>query len=394
MRTHHFGFTAAVVLAAVLSLGAAPLCAEAYEGISVSTAYPSLNVSEKQNGDMIVYNLSVKNYNMAPGRVDLSVSGLPDGWQYQFVGGGGLVSAVFAEPDSPVSVQLWVIPSDAVAAGTYDFTVNAKSREGDASYSLPLTVMMGQKLPERLSVESENEGVEGTPGSDLSFQFTIHNNSAAESLIDLASQAPDGFSVKFTEQYGSKTINNVSIGAGGSSTITATVTPPQGVSEGTYPVTVIAKAGSVSAAAQQTLTIKGQPQLSLTGEDGILSFSATAGKPKNVKLEVANNGTADAADVELSASTPSGWSATFTPEKIDKVAAGETQEVTMEVKPSSQAITGDYQMTVRASSETSSISQVFRTTIKTGTMLGLVSLLVIALAVLILIFTMKKYGRR
>lgn len=393
MRTHRFGFTAALMLAVVISLFAAPLFA-AYEGISVSTSYPSLNVSEQQNGDMIVYDLTVKNYNMAPGRVDLSVSGLPDGWQYQFVGGGGLVSAVFAEPDSPVSVKLWVIPTDNVQAGTYDFTVNAKSREGDATYALPLTVMMGQKLPERLAVQSDNEGVEGTPGSDLSFQFTIHNNSAAESLIDLASEAPSGFSVKFTEQYGTKTINNVTIGAGGSSTIKATVTPPQGVSEGTYPVTVIAKAGSVSASASQTLTIKGQPQLSLTGENGILSFTANAGKAKNVKLEVTNDGTADAKDVKLSATTPSGWSATFTPETLDTVAAGATEEVTMEVKPSSQAITGDYQMTVRASSSTSTISQIFRTTIKTGSMLGVVSLLVIAIAVLILVVTMKKFGRR
>ncbi len=393
MRTHRFGFTASLVLAAVLSLFAAPLFA-AYEGISVSTSYPSLNVSEQQSGDIIVYDLSVKNYNMAPGRVDLSVSGLPDGWQYQFVGGGGLVSAVFAEPDNPVSVKLWIIPNDHVAAGSYDFTVNAASREGGAAYSLPLTVTMGQKLPERLAIESGNEGVEGTPGSDLSFQFTIRNNSAAESLIDLASQTPSGFSVKFTEQYGSKTINNVTISAGGSSTIKATVTPPQGVSEGTYPVTVIAKAGGVSASANQSLTIKGQPQLSLTGENGILSFTANAGKAKEVKLEVTNNGTADAKDVRLSASTPSGWSATFTPEKIDTVAAGKTEEVTMEVKPSSQAITGDYQMTVKANGSTNSISQVFRTTIKTGSMLGVVSLLVIAIAVLILVFTMKKFGRR
>lgn len=393
MRTHRFGFTASLILAAVLSCFTAPLFA-AYEGISVSTSYPSLNVSEQQNGDMIVYDLSVKNYNMAPGRVDLSVEGLPDGWQYQFVGGGGLVSAVFAEPDNPVSVKLWVIPTDHAQAGSYDFSVSAKSREGDASYRLPLTVTMGQKLPERLAIESENDGIEGTPGSDLSFQFTIHNNSAAESLIDLASQAPEGFSVKFSEQYGSKTINNVTISAGGSSTIKATVTPPQGVSEGSYPVTVIAKAGGVSASSEQDLTIKGQPRLSLTGENGILSFTATAGGTKEVKLEVVNNGTAPAKDVKLSATTPSGWSATFTPERIDVVESGKTQEVTMTVKPSGQAITGDYQMTIKANSPTTSISQIFRTTIKTGSMLGALSLLVIAIAVLILVFTMKKFGRR
>lgn len=391
MRTRFARFAA--LLVAALGLVTAPLFA-AYEGIAVSTSYPSLNISEQQSGDMIVYDLQVKDYDVAPGRVDLSVNGLPEGWQYQFVGGGGLVSAVFAQPDSPVSVKLWVIPAEGVKAGSYDFSVVADSREAQSSYELPLTVTMGQKLPERLSVESEGESVEGTPGSDLSFQFTIHNNSAAESLIDLASQAPDGFSVKFSEQYGSKTVNNVSIGAGGSSTLKATVTPPQGVSEGSYPVSVIAKAGGVSASASQELVIKGQPKLSLTAEGDLLSFSANSGKAKTIKLELQNSGTADAKDVKFSANTPSGWSATFAPEKVDSVAAGKTEEVQMTVTPSSQAITGDYQMTVRAQSSTSTISQIFRVTIKTGTLLGLVSILVIAIAVLILVLTMKKFGRR
>lgn len=380
-------------LVGLLMLLAVPLFA-AYEGISVSTSYPSLNVSSQQNGQIIVYDLAVKDYNMAPGRVDLSIEGLPEGWQYQFVGGGGLVSAVFAEPDDPVTVKLWVIPNDGVEAGTYDFSVVAKSREGDASYELPLTVTLGQKLPERLAMDSEDDDIEGTPGSDLSFQFTIHNNSAAESLIDLASEAPSGFAVKFTEQYGSKTINNVTIAAGGTSTVKATVTPPQGVSEGTYPVTVFAKAGGVSASVKQNLTIKGQSSLSLTAEGDLLSFSAHAGKEKTVKIEVTNNGTADAKDVKLTANTPTGWSATFSTPTIDTVAAGKTEEVTMTVKPSSQAITGDYQMSVRAQSGSSTINSAFRVTITTGSMLAVISLLVIALAVLILVFTMKKFGRR
>ncbi|MDD4083833.1 MAG: alpha-galactosidase, partial [Sphaerochaetaceae bacterium] len=62
----------------------APLMAS-YEGLSISTPYPSLNI-ENSDSNMIIFNLKVKNYNMTPERVDLSVANLPKGWEYQFIG--------------------------------------------------------------------------------------------------------------------------------------------------------------------------------------------------------------------------------------------------------------------------------------------------------------------
>ncbi|MCH3917939.1 MAG: NEW3 domain-containing protein [Spirochaetia bacterium] len=377
-----------VAVVGMILLCVAPLLAS-YEGLSVSTSYPALNVSDS---DMIVFDLKVNNYDMAPGRVDLSVSGLPKGWDYQFVGGGGQVSAVFAAPNNPVDVQLWVIPNDGVKAGSYDFNVTANGK--DATYSLPLTVLLGQKLPERLSLTTELKTINGAPDSDFTFQVTLHNNSAAETLINLNATVPDGFKAAFYEQYGSKEMSTVSIAAGATKTMKVTVTPPQGVSEGSYPVTVIAKAATTSAAVPVTLQVKGQPKLALSGENGILSFSAVAGKEKVFTLELKNSGTADAKDVSLTASSPSNWNVTFTPSKLDSVAAGATTKVKMTVNPSSQAITGDYGLTANASTSSSRVSQQFRVTIKTSSLWGLVAILIIAGAVIILLLAVKKFGRR
>lgn len=384
----NYGKKTVFAVIAMLLICLAPVLAD-YQGLSVSTSYPALNVSDS---DMITFDLTVNNYNMAPGRVDLSVEGLPADWDYQFVGGGGQVSAVFAAPNSPVKVQLWVIPKDGVKAGNYNFNVIAQG--SDSTYKLPLTVALGQKLPERLAISTDLATISGTPKSSFSFNVTVDNHSAAETLVNLDSTVPDGFKAEFAEQYGSKTINSVSIGAGVSKTVKVTVTPPQGVTEGTYPVTVIAKASTTSAAIPVKLDIKGQSNLSLTGENGILSFSAVAGKEKAVTLELKNNGTADASDVSLSASTPSNWTASFSPKKVDTIAAGATEKVTMTVTPSSQAITGDYGLTVRANTKSSNISQQFRTTIKTSSLWGLVAILIIAGGVIILLLAVKKFGRR
>jgi uncharacterized membrane protein len=379
-----------LMLLATILLGLTPLMA-AYEGLSVATSYPSLNV---RNTEMIVFDLTVQNYDMAPQRVDLAVEGLPDGWEYQFVGGGGLVNAVFASPDRSATVKLWVIPSKTTEAASYDFSVVADGEDG-ATFSLPLTVTMGQELPQRLALETELPTIGGNPDSDFTFEVTLHNNSAAETLVDLDSDLPDGFSAKFAEQYGTKSENTFSIAAGASKTLKVTVTPPQGLSEGTYPVTVIAKAASTSASVTVNLKVQGQAKLSLAGEGGLLSGTAVAGKEQTVSLELKNTGTADAEDIKLSAYSPTNWNVTFSPEKIDVVPAGETETVKATIKPSSQAITGDYSLTLNANSDNSgSVSTQYRVTVKTSSLWGIVSILIIAAAAVILVFAIKKFGRR
>jgi len=370
----------------------APLMAS-YEGLSISTPYPSLNI-ENSDSNMIIFNLKVKNYDMTPERVNLSVANLPKGWEYQFIGGGGLVNAVFAEPEASSEVQLWIIPDSEVQAGSYDFSVLAKG-EQSSSYNLPLTVFLGQKLPERLQLKSELPSVEGTPDSTFSFSVNLQNNSAAETSINLNSEVPTGFSATFTQSYSTDKLSNITLDAGESKKLTVKVTPPQGVSEGTYPVKVIAATSTTSAQTEVTLNVKGQSNLTLSGDQGLLSFSAVAGKEKIVILILKNTGSADAKNIQLSASSPSNWKAEFTPKAVEEIAPGETATVKMTVTPSSQAITGDYGLKVSAQSKTSgNISQQFRVTIKTSSLWGIVAILIIALGVVILLLVMKKYGRR
>lgn len=365
--------------------------ASSYEGLSVSTEYPSLNVDDSS---MIIFDLSIKNYQITPSRVDLSVVNLPKGWDSQFVGGGGKINAVFSDQDKPVSAQLWLIPPKDVKSGQYDLSVRATTAEG-YSYSLPLTVFLGQKIPQRLAISSELDQLEGNPGNDFSFNVTIKNNSAAPTFMDLTSQVPSGFKTTFKEQYGSKEINTLSIDAGKSSTVKVTVTPPQGVDEGDYPVSVVAKAATTSATTNVNLKIKGQDNLSLSGTDGLLSFSAVAGKEKTFTLELKNTGTAESKEIKLTSSSPSNWKVTFIPEKVDSIAAGKTAEVKMTVTPASEAITGDYQMQATANSSTSARSSAqFRVTVKTASTWGVISIIIIAGAVIILLLATRKFGRR
>jgi len=361
----------------------------AYEGLSVATPYPSVTTGETE---LVIFDLTVKNYDLPPQRIDLSVSGIPDGWDYEFVGGGGLVDAVFVEPESNTKVQLWVAFNGGTASGRHEFSVEAKG--SGHSFSLPLSLRLQQDLPQRLELDPELPFIKGTPDTDFTFNVALRNQSAREVLVDLDAQAPEGFSVQFSQQYGGKALSTVPLASGADESIKVTVKPRRDTPEGTYPVTVVAKSEAAQAIANLTMEIEGTPTLKVSGEGGLLSGTAVAGKEKTLAVEVSNTGTADVTDISLSAYKPSGWQVIFTPDTLENLPAGETREIQAVIQPSSNAITGDYSITVRANAKETSASEQFRITVKTSTLWGIVAILIIAAAGVVLVLAVRKFGRR
>jgi uncharacterized membrane protein len=371
----------------LLLTAAAPLMA--YRGLSVSTSFPSIYAGET---DIITFDLKVRNYELSPQRVDLSVTKIPENWEHVFVGGGGIVEAVFAEPDETARVQLWVEPPKDLPAGTYEVVVKAQGSE--ASYSLPLTITTGGNVPQRLSMDTELPSVRGTPDSDFTYRVKLQNNSARDVMVNLDARAPEGFQVIFKEQYGSKELSTIPIDAGKDKDFSVEISPPQGVSEGLYEVEILAKSEGANAATTLTMDIKGQPRLSITGPDGLLSGSAVAGREKVFPLTVENDGSAPARDIKMSDSAPRNWKVEFDPESIDEIAANSSQEVKAKITPSSEAITGDYNVTIRANSDLGNTSEKFRITVRTSTFWGIIAVLIIAAALVVLVMAVKRFGRR
>ncbi|WP_020612879.1 COG1470 family protein [Sediminispirochaeta bajacaliforniensis] len=371
----------------ILGIGVMPVAA--YEGLSVSTAFPSIHISDT---GMITFDLKVHNYGLSPQRVNLSVTRMPKGWDHLFVGGGGIVDAVFTEPDQSTQVQLWVTPPADVAAGNYDIVVRAQGRDG--SFSLPLTIRTGGVLPERLSLDADLPSVKGTPKAEFSYEVELKNNSAGQVLVNLDAAAPKGFQVVFTENYGDKELSTIPIEGGKSKKIKVKVKPPQGVAEGSYEINVVAKSQSAEAETTLSMEIKGQPELNIAGPEGRLSGSAVAGRDTVFDLTLKNSGSAAAKNIKLSGSGPRSWNVKFSPETVDEVAAGESVNVKATVRPSSEAISGDYNVSLRGSSDVGSFSETFRITVRTSTLWGIVAILIIAAAAVVLVTAVRKFGRR
>lgn len=360
------------------------------KGLWLTTDYPSVTA---RAGDSTTMKLKLQNFGLAPERVALSVDGLPSGWHAMLLGGGAPVTAAMPATDDNVPLQLRLdIPA---GASTATQTVTVRAKAADASAALPIDVTIGQLLPAKLVLKPKNPSLIGTAKTSFEFQFNVANQSDRDLIVKFAADAPKGFQTTFMEAYGTQEIASIPIEAGKDKDLKVKVQPPAEIPAGSYPVSVQVSAEDATADTSMTMDITGQSQLKLTGQDGRLSTNAVAGTATPIALTLSNDGSAVAQDIALSSSPPSDWKVTFQPDKVAQLEPGQKIDVQAQLTPSTKAVAGDYMTTFRANgSGSNSSSADIRVTVSTSTMWGIVGVGIIAIALLIAVGAVARFGRR
>jgi uncharacterized membrane protein len=359
-------------------------------GIYLTTQYPALTV---RAGETATIDLALRNFHLPPQQVTLSMPQVAAGWKATILGGGQPVGGAIVGPDSEDALQLRLEPPPGGGPGDYHFLVAARGEAGELK--LPITLTIGQELPAKLKLSTNFPALRGTAATSFKFTVKVANDSGRDATINLTADAPKSFQVTFTEAYGSQQITSIPIEAGKSKDIDASVALPRDAPAGDYKLVLHAKSEAASADLPLTITVFGQPRLSLSGEGGRLSGEAYAGKPSPLAVVIRNDGSEAAQDVELTATAPDGWKTSFDPKELRELGAGKSQSVQVTFTPSERAIAGDYQTTIRASAAGGqSQSADFRITVLTSTLWGMVGIGVIAVALLVVVFAVARYGRR
>jgi uncharacterized membrane protein len=360
------------------------------KGLFLLTDYPAITV---RPGTTTTVNLRLRNYAMDPERFALTVSGVPSGWTATLLGGGQPIAAAMVATNDSTSLQLRLdVPENAATGTTQNLTINAK---GDKSQTaLPIAVSLAKDLPAKLTIKAQLPSLRGTSKSSFEFQLDVKNDSGRNLVVSLGAQAPRNFETSFTEQYGSQELSSLPIDAGQSKTVKLKVRPPNTIGANRYPVSVKATAEDTSAETTVGLEITGQPQLNIAGREGLVSARAEAGVEATVPVVITNIGTAPADEIELNGNAPSGWKIEFDPKTVDHIDTGKNKEVQAHITPPAKAIAGDYVTTIRASSRGDSASSDFRVAVTTSTMWGIVGVGIIAVALLILVGAVARFGRR
>lgn len=358
-------------------------------GFWLTTPHPAFSLGA---GETATLTLELTNTNLPPQRADLSVSGLPEGWSHALQGGGRDIGAVMVRTDRTQSVDLAVTAPEDAERRTYDFEVTAETAE--QTTSLPMSVTVADVQSGGVTLEPELPGLRGSVDSTFSYSIDINNNSTTEGLFNLSAEVPEGFRTTFKRGYGDEEITGVPVAAGESETITLEVEPGSSVEAGEYPIGFEVRSGDLAASTELSATVTGQPSLRLVGPQQRLSGTATAGASKSFPFTLQNTGTEAAEQVSLNGRAPQGWTVDFEPAEIAAIPAGGSVDVSVSITPAQQAVTGDYMTTLTANASGASESAEFRVTVETSTMWGLVGLIVIAVAVIVLVLAVLRYGRR
>ncbi|CAN0334261.1 unnamed protein product, partial [Phaeothamnion confervicola] len=337
-------------------------------------------------------NVNIVNYNLAPQRADVSLQGVPAGWTGELRGGGKPVGAAFVEHNAKANLELRIrVPQDAKPG---DYTIIVKASAPERALELPVRINVQPAAAAKLTAEPKLPVLRGTPKSSFDFKVTVKNESADDVLANITHNAPRGFQVTFKEGYGTQELTSLPLKAGDSKELSVDIKPSVSSNAGKFPVDIEIGNEKARATTQLTLDISGQPSVSLAGESERLSGEVYAGRERRFNFILRNTGTADARNIELSSTPPSGWKVNFEPKSIAAIVPNGEQKFEAVIIPSEKAVTGDYMVAIRANGDGVSEKVDFRSTVATSTLWGAVGLGVIAAALLVLFGAVGRFGRR
>lgn len=357
--------------------------------LSLTTTYPSIIVNP---GERASFSINVNNGLAVDQTVTLEIVEVPGDWESGFRGGGREIRAVHVSANDTSRVDFEVRVPNNTGAGTYP--VRIRGRSGQATSDLTLSLIVSDQPRGVAELTAQYPQLEGPSGARFDFRVTLDNKTGQEQLFALAAQAPAGWQVTFKPVAEDKQISSLPVKGDSSERLDVRIQVPDHAPAGDYTIPVTATADGATASIDLKVVITGTYDLRLRPADDRFSFDATAGRETRVTLNVENAGTAPLTGISLSASTPLEWEVTFDPEEIDSIAAGESQEVTMTVKPRDRAIAGDYVVEVRASATQASDSAEFRVSLRTPTLWGWVGLVLVVGAVAGTFRVFRVYGRR
>ena len=379
-----------LVLATVLSMLFSLSAGASAGGFEMGTSYPGQVV---RPGDELDFTLEFYNTLGYGFTAALTASDIPGGWTGRFEGNGSDISSVYVHSGEEASTATFhvEVPDDA-AQGTY--TINLRAAGQGGSSSLALTLEVNEEASGSSALTTEYAEQQGSAGTAFTFSSTIQNNSADSQTYSFSSNPPAGWMVAIAPSGESTQVSSVTVEAHSTQGLDITVTPPENVEAGTYTIPLSVVSASESLSEELSVEITGSYALQLSTPSGLLSFDANANKQTAVTISVTNTGNVDLQNINLSSSAPDSWTVEFSESSISVLEAGATQELTAYVTPSDEAISGDYVVTMTASSDETSSAAEFRVSVKTETIWGIVGILLLVGVGACLWYVFRTYGRR
>jgi uncharacterized membrane protein len=307
------------------------------------------------------------------------------------------------DPDDLVEFKLHIEPSENAKPGEYRFIVAASS--GRETRRIPVMVtLQGEKVAVEkgetdISLDCKYSSMENPAGEQFAFEVTVKNEGTGEAVVDFSTIIPDGWAASLSPRWEKdKSIKSIRIDEKGSEKLQLTLTPPDNVDEGKYPVTLVAKTKDITRKLELSASIKGTYSLKLIPETRRLNTDLVAGQENKLVFYLWNEGSAPVNNISMMSSQPEGWEVSFEPNKLTQVEplskTKKPEKVEVTFKVPERTIPGDYPINITAAGDQSRKAIELRATVKVPTTWGWAGIAVIAVVLILLAAIFMRLKRR
>ncbi|WP_370090392.1 NEW3 domain-containing protein [Ekhidna sp.] len=234
--------------------------------------------------------------------------------------------------------------------------------------------------------------IEKAANETFRYNATLKNNRSEEQRYDLKAEVPAGWRTSFKTR--GSNVTSILLEGDKTENISIELIPVYNCQPGTYEIPVSAASESDTLSFILEAVVKGSYEVQLTTPTGRLSGDVVEGETMQITLKVKNSGSLPLNKLNLTSRAPSKWQGTFSPESIESLEPGESVDVSVSLKVPEKTLPGDYISTFKVNNAETNGSADFRVTVKTSVLAGWVGLLVIVVAIGIVFFLIRKFGRR
>lgn len=234
--------------------------------------------------------------------------------------------------------------------------------------------------------------IEAATNEPFRYSTTLHNGSGKATVFEFKANLPIGWMISY--KVDGNQVTSLNMDPGATRDVAIEVNVAASTTPGKYKLPVKAIANADTLALNLEAVVKGSYGITLTTPTGRLSEELTSGSRKEIQLDLKNTGTLALNDIDLSSQLPSNWEATFEPAKIKQLEPGKNIAITAKLKVPDKTIAGDYAATFTATNSNGSSPAVFRIVVTSSLLSGWIGILVILLAVSLVYYLIRKYGRR
>jgi uncharacterized membrane protein len=334
--------------------------------------------------------------------VNLEATGMPEDWTAKFRPrvGSFLITSIMLDPGQSEDMQLRIRGPRDQSAADFTLTLRATSASGAVLVENTLRVQRVEGEPADpgdVTVTSNYPFLSGPTSTLFEFEISVVNNTPEDVSLNLGALFPQGWRVQFLPAFGAeRLITNVSIVTQLNQRIKVRVAPPALSPAGDYPIVV-------RLADEEEIYVREIPlQVSLTGTfdmfmttpDGRLNVDVEAGSPQTATVQMVNTGTADIENLGLLADTPAGWDIEFQTSNVESLPVNNLINVNVEITAPSDAVPGDYLITLRARNNDVQDQVSLRVTVERSTVWQWVGIGILIAVLLGLVGLFVRLGRR